>query len=109
MTIASNVAVEQSNPYRKIRISTVDTPNNFKYSNILLDTGSEFNLIPISHAVLQNANLIPCRTHNFKGAFNNKAKAKIQARYKALLNIEFTLTNGKLCKYKSLQTSKRCV
>ena len=93
MTITQNISIEQSNPYRKIKVSAAENPSNVKFSNILLDTGSEYNLIPISHAVLHNTNLIPCKTHNFKGAFNNQSKMKIKARYKALLNIEFTLAN----------------
>ena len=49
MTITQNISIEQSNPYRKIKVSAAENPSNVKFSNILLDTGSEYNLIPISH------------------------------------------------------------
>ena len=95
MTMVANVEVTDGNAYRR-GILTAKGGDKHISTNVLFDTGSVHNLIPISHSIILQTEMYPLsRPMHLSGAFDkDKGNATIKCTHYITLDIEFDLKDG---------------
>ena len=112
MTMVADIDVSENSAYRRGIISTINGINKLS-TNVLFDSGSNYNLIPITHNIILHTELQPLRRPIYlSGAFaKDNGKSNIQCTHFVELDLDFDLQEGgstTLHRVKFIVVPERC-